>query len=117
MPKSDGQAHLAYMRERYRRLTPAQRAAKKARDDTRREERLEFLRAYKLEHGCIDCGYAENADALEFDHVRGVKVTTVTSLAGASWDRLLEEVAKCDVRCANCHAIATAERRREAARH
>lgn len=29
---------------------------------------------------------------------------------GFSIDRLIEEIAKCDVRCRNCHAIVTLER-------
>ena len=29
---------------------------------------------------------------------------------GLPWDRILQEIAKCDVRCANCHRIMTAAR-------
>lgn len=30
--------------------------------------------------------------------------------SAAPWDKVLEEIAKCEIRCANCHRIATAER-------
>ena len=74
------------------------------------------LRALKLLRGCEDCGYDENADALQFDHARGNKKYTMSSLAmilGAP--TFVTELAKCDVRCANCHAIKTAQRRKGAA--
>jgi len=67
----------------------------------------------KLESGCVDCGYNEDPDALEFDHVRGTKVRSVagTGLVG-SINQALNEIEKCEVRCSNCHSIVTAERRR-----
>lgn len=68
-----------------------------------------FLATYKLERGCIDCGYRANACALEFDHVRGVKVKEVSSFT--SIEAALKEIEKCEVRCANCHRIITANRR------
>lgn len=59
--------------------------------------------------GCVDCGL-KDPRALDFDHVRGTKSFTI-SYGDYSPSRLLEEIAKCDVRCANCHRIQTAERR------
>ena len=42
---------------------------------------------------------------LEFDHVGDDKVANVSSLArrSAAWERIEAEIAKCEVRCANCH--------------
>ena len=70
----------------------------------------------KLASGCIDCEYNQHPCALEFDHVRGEKVENVSRmvLSGFAWDRIVTEIAKCEVVCANCHAIRTAERRRSA---
>lgn len=48
---------------------------------------------------------------MQFDHVRGSKASNVTGLQGASVTALRAEIAKCDVVCANCHAIRTHERR------
>lgn len=64
-----------------------------------------WLDNYKMEKGCIDCGYKNHHAALHFDHVRGTKKMNVcnsTSISGA-----LNEIKKCVVRCANCHAEKT----------
>jgi len=46
---------------------------------------------------------------LEFDHVRGEKTCDIgTMLSHYCWARILEELQKCDVRCANCHRRKTA---------
>lgn len=64
--------------------------------------------------GCVDCGYRAHWDALEFDHADdSKKKTTVASLMYASWKVIKEEISKCVVRCANCHAIRTRARERE----
>lgn len=61
--------------------------------------------------GCVDCGKSD-IRVLEFDHVRGDKVDSITSMVrrGLSVEVLVEEIAKCEVRCANCHTIATLSR-------
>ena len=70
-----------------------------------------FVDSLKLERGCIDCGYKENPHALEFDHVRGEKHARVSSMLGNSkLEKIKEEIAKCEVRCGNCHNIQTYER-------
>lgn len=58
--------------------------------------------------GCVDCGTHELC-VLDFDHVRG-KTANVTVLArdGCSAERLSDEIARCEVRCANCHRRRTA---------
>ncbi len=81
-------------------------------------KRREWLVEYKLSRGCIDCGYNANADALDLDHRDGeVRVFTgFSNNLRRRWEVVLAEVAKCDVRCRNCHAIKTcaAMRRRVA---
>lgn len=63
-----------------------------------------FVRGYLESHPCVDCGQAD-ADLLEFDHVSGTKVAGISSMiAGAcKMERLLDEIAKCEVRCLYCH--------------
>ena len=65
----------------------------------------------KSECSCIDCGCSD-IRVLEFDHVRGKKHNSVSRLlaTAASWEKISIEIAKCEVRCANCHRLKTIER-------
>lgn len=71
----------------------------------------------KLARGCADCGWSRWARGLDWDHVRGVKVTTVAILIGkiAPWSEVLAEMAKCEVVCANCHRLRTLGRKQYSA--
>jgi hypothetical protein len=74
----------------------------------RYRNRRDFLDALKLEQGCTDCGYRADPRALDFDHlIPGEKSAEIQALMNLSWDRVLEEIGKCVVRCANCHRIRT----------
>lgn len=58
---------------------------------------------YLLVHPCVDCGEADPV-VLEFDHRRG-KVHGVGELLHqhVRWEVVAAEIARCEVRCANCH--------------
>lgn len=67
--------------------------------------------AYKLEKGCVDCGYNKHPAALDFDHLPGTeKLRDIKCGQHLGWEALQAEVAKCEVVCANCHRIRTSER-------
>jgi hypothetical protein len=70
---------------------------------------VEQLRQYKLERGCLDCGYKIHHAALEFDHREGEsKIADVAVLLNQNrLTAMWEEIAKCDVVCKNCHGIRT----------
>ena len=75
-------------------------------------ERRAALDKIKLDAGCADCGYDKHPAALDFDHVRGTKDFGIgEGILHRRWEVILNEIAKCDVVCANCHRIRTAERR------
>jgi hypothetical protein len=108
---------MAAAQKRYRAAHPERIAAYKAKTrdrqlelaTARRRTRREQINEIKLEMGgCIDCGYTENVAALDFDHREGeVKVFTIGKNASRPWKAILAEIAKCDVRCANCHRVRT----------
>lgn len=83
----------------------------KARHAACRLRKRRMLQDIKLSRGCADCGYNAHAEALDFDHVRGEKSFTISECTGKGYDKLLAEVEKCDVVCANCHRVRTKERR------
>lgn len=64
---------------------------------------------YLLKHPCVDCGEADPV-VLEFDHVTTDKVANVSALLVKHWEVIVEEIAKCEVVCANCHRRRTATR-------
>ena len=68
---------------------------------------IEYLRA----HPCVDCG-EKDILVLQFDHLydKSFDVSVMIS-NGTSWHRIAAEIAKCEVRCANCHARKTARER------
>ncbi|QNL30514.1 HNH endonuclease [Gordonia phage SpeedDemon] len=69
-----------------------------------------YIRGYLYLHPCVDCGMRD-LRCLDFDHVRGVKEGNIARmLPSVKLDRLMAEIEKCEVRCANCHRIVTAVR-------
>lgn len=88
--------------EKYRRYRKRHEAERKDFELQRRE----LIAAYKIAAGCIDCGYSLHPAALDFDHRNPAeKSGNVGHLIFGNLDRLMAEIAKCDVRCANCHRI------------
>ena len=68
----------------------------------------EFLKTQK----CADCPI-RNPVVLTFDHVRGEKFMEVSNMVKQSYSlqTIFDEIAKCEVRCFNCHMIKDSLRR------
>lgn len=64
---------------------------------------------YMTEHACVDCG-EDDPVLLEPDHVRGEKTAGVSKILRlrSSWEKVEEELKKCDIRCVSCHRRKTA---------
>jgi hypothetical protein len=77
-----------------------------------RARRRQAARAYVAEHlaahPCVDCG-ERDPSVLDFDHL-DQKRDHVNRLAwdGRSLPELTKEIARCEIRCANCHRRRTA---------
>lgn len=94
----------AYRKEHY--VKNRQKYIDKA-EKQRNKVKKEFFEWLQTK-SCIDCGESD-IRTLEFDHVRGKKEGNISRmLAVASKERLLKELEKCDIVCANCHRKRTA---------
>jgi len=91
-------------------LEHASRETERKRERWRAQARLlDRLRA----RPCADCGDRFPPCAMDFDHrdpqTKRYAVSRMIGRAGI--ERILEEVAKCDIVCANCHRLRTFSRR------
>lgn len=76
------------------------------------ERRRAVITKIKMDRGCADCGYRGHHAALQYDHLPGVEKLFEIGRCPRPIPELLEEIAKCEVVCANCHSIRTYERRK-----
>lgn len=89
---------------------PANKAATRLSAKINRDRNQKFVWSYLEQHPCVDCA-EDDIVVLQFDHVRGTKENSIANMmrAGYSVKKIEKEIAKCDVRCANCHAKRTAK--------
>lgn len=101
--RSDPESRRAYTRWHYRQNRQAYKdRAAQARPGQREKVRAAIL-AYLLDHPCVDCSEADPI-VLEFDHREDKDFEIGAAIGkGVGLKRLMAEIAKCDVRCANCH--------------
>src|SRR5687768_5361247 len=100
-PEERREYHRRYMQD------PARRAKRYAANERWRQSMIAWIRGIKEESGCIRCGFA-NPRALQFHHRDpSQKTLEIANCLRQGWgkDRLQSEIDKCDVLCANCHAI------------
>lgn len=89
-----------YMNNRSYYLNKAKIRSKKVKDYVHR-----MIGNYLLAHPCVDCGESDLL-VLEFDHIdRSTKLGEVARIVKRklSANKIMEEISKCEVRCANCH--------------
>jgi len=70
-----------------------------------KRRRIDNFREYKKTLKCNRCGY-DDYRTLEFHHTDGNKEGNPSELAAKwGWEKLKEELDKCEVLCSNCHRI------------
>lgn len=68
----------------------------------RRARKLECVRY--LGGQCIKCGYNKSLASLSFHHLRDKDGAISKMIANnVSWERIIQELDKCQLLCANCH--------------
>lgn len=105
-PRNVASKRRHYERNRERYIAQA-KAAKQALVDE--------VRAIKESTPCADCGERHPYYVMQFDHIGDDKVADIARLLyrGAGRPTVLAEIAKCEVVCANCHAVRTWKRLQE----
>jgi hypothetical protein len=120
---------VLYRRARCKKCINAYHVERRQRDPAakKKKKHMDYVRANKAkllaicdrarDVPCLDCGRRFNPWQMHFDHVRGKKVADVMYLAerGRKAD-MLEEMSKCEVVCACCHADRTQQRRGSASK-
>jgi hypothetical protein len=89
------------------------REAKRESKRRRRRAVEAIVRAAKA-RPCADCGGTFHFAAMQFDHLPGTaKTERVSKMMTSSDAAVRAKMAKCEVVCANCHAVRTWRRRNE----
>lgn len=105
MPHKDKKKLAAYMREYMKR--PDRRLKHKLYLRNRKRQ-LKLQLIALLGGHCADCGLAVHPAAFHFDHQdRTQKLDNLGHMMGYSWERIMAEAEKCELVCANCHAVRT----------
>lgn len=86
------------------------------RDKTRKAERRSkhIIDAIKANTPCCDCGNYYDPICIDFDHTEPIKkafgISGASKVLGYSIIKILLEIEKCDIVCANCHRLRTKQR-------
>ena len=110
MPYKDIEKKRSYQRawiKRHRLIDP------NANSHSNRRSARERIKIFKETHPCMDCGGEFPYVCMQFDHRDGsTKSANVSFLIwkNSAWSNVLAEIEKCDLVCANCHAIRGAVR-------
>ena len=105
------QCHQEYTRSHYADnkssyIDRAKKSSVKYRDELRQR-----IRSYLKDKCCLDCGESD-PNVLDFDHRdQTQKESSISRMITRrlSWENILREMSKCDIRCANCHRRRTAK--------
>lgn len=98
-------------KEYYEENQTARKEQIRFRKNAQREINRAYVVDYLQQHPCVDCGDSRLL-VLQFDHVHGQKAGDVGNMVGQGYklSTVIAEIEKCEVRCANCHTIVTANR-------
>jgi len=88
------------------RRNPDKRLAKRSYNQRRREEIYDYVNNLKTKP-CTDCGNEYNPWQMQFDHI-DTKIGNISDMVVNNTLRAIkEELEKCELVCANCHANRT----------
>jgi len=69
-----------------------------------RAEKAEYIRRLRETTACIECGKHYNHSMMVYQHRNSYdKLFNVSEGTNRNWVKVLAEIDKCDIICANCH--------------
>lgn len=74
-------------------------------------QRTLTLRELKKDKPCADCGIVYDPVCMDWDHIVEGKSLNLSKMNSYSMDRVLAEIALCELVCSNCHRLRTLNRR------
>lgn len=78
----------------------------------RRKDLTAYVTELKESNPCVDCGQFYKGCQMQYDHIGTDKVKSVSdTIRYNTLPKVLEEIAKCELVCANCHALRTWQRK------
>jgi hypothetical protein len=109
MPLKDNEARAAYHKQ-YMKEWYAKNSKQHQVYVSKRNKKYQYeLDALKM-HPCMDCGFVPQIpQQMDWDHISGIKIDNVSNLRKlcVGRERMLEEMAKCELVCSNCHRFRT----------
>lgn len=111
MPYSDPEARKRYAARWHQNNRERRAPLIKDRKARYRAEVSERIRDLKHMKPCGDCGERYPFFVMQYDHLgdKEANIADMTRLLW-SWERIQAEIDKCELVCANCHAVRTYER-------
>lgn len=105
MPSKDKDKNAAYFKKWYEN----NREVQYKRIQDRKKRIAEDVKKYKESMPCMDCGQWFPHYVMDFDHrdPSEKEVNIARIAASGSLKRIWDEIAKCDLVCANCHRFRT----------
>jgi len=101
--------HNQYNKKHYQRNKDLYVAKAKKRTVQKRKTQRELLAKIKSVP-CKDCSVVYPPYVMQFDHTSDKNFTISEQIGNVGWRKMKEEIVKCDVVCANCHAERTYQR-------
>ncbi len=97
-------------RECHKRYYQRNKLLYKEKNARRRKLLIDFVNSFK-DGPCVDCGVKYPSYVMDFDHrdskTKLTNINQMIHLHSYSKNKILKEIQKCDLVCANCHRIRT----------
>ena len=93
---------------------PANKSKWAIRNRNQTRKLANLIQVIKKDKACFDCNKTYPYYVMEFDHIKGVKINSISRMRTCgSWEKILKEIDKCELVCANCHRERTWNRLRK----